>query len=411
MSNKEYDEMSVEELEALKATRIKEKAIKDLEAQDATNEKAKLEAHDSEVAEQAIKGYLEKNPPTPKLKEQDPESTNDPNPHSEYFKKFIDKSGYDFVSYEDAAMLNYEFTSSDTGCDTDIGDWSPADTYVSMVWHAMYCKADLMKICVPGLDIDKGDGLTVQIRTIGKFGAPTEAASCECVSCTSNSLSTWSLTLKQYGLVTEICEKDVWDAGEIYRSKMIEALGLRWAEFFDATIYSELETATPGTTETLAAAMNCSPSTVGSCCSDASLVNFYHAINNLTASLREGATPYDPDYIIISPTVGNILKRMQTPSVQPWASSIVKIDSDGKIASFNGLKVIEYCGANSCTDLSTEVVAILIDSSRAVGSAFGQRPKLYQDFSVDCNSTTVAMWAFWACAELDTGAIGHVINP
>jgi len=409
--SKDYEEMSVEELEALKATRLKEAAIKDLEAQDATKEKAELEAHDTQVAEQAIKSYLEKNPPTTKLDTKEPESTNDPNPHSEYFKKFIDKSKYDFVTYEDAALLNYEFTNSDTDCDTDVSDWSPADTYVSMVWHAMYCKADLMKICVPGLEINKGDGLTVQIRTISKFGAPTEAASCECVSCASNTLSSYSLTLKQYGLVTEICEKDVWDVGEIYRSKMIEALGLRWAEFFDATIYSELETATPGTTETLANALSCSPNFGGSCCSDTSLLDFYHAINDLTASMREGAAPYDPDYIIISPTVASILKRMQTPTVQPWASSIIQIDSDGKIANFNGLKAIEYCGANSCTDAQGEVIAILIDSSRAVGSAFGQRPKLYQDFSVDCNSTTVAMWAFWACAELDTGAIGHVVNP
>ena len=408
-----YDDMSPEELQAELEARKKAKLIKELSSQDAEKERIEMEAHDKAIAEKAVKEFMEANPPAPKIDVTTPETVEkDTNEYGTWFNKFVGKSGHKYLDYEEIASLSpIEYTDSDSGCDTDVSSWSPADTYVNAVWHAMYCKADLMKLCVPGLEINKGDGLTVQIRTIGKFGAPTEADACECVSCASNTLSSYSLTLKQYGMVTEICEKDVWDVGEIYRSKMIEAMGLRWAEFFDATIYSELETATPGTTETLSNALACTPSLSGSCCSDTSLIDFYHAVNNLVASMREGTTPYDPDYMIISPTVGNILKRMQEPTVQPWASSIIKIDSDGKVASFNGLKVIEYCGANSCTDLSGQEVAIIIDSSRAVGSAFGKRPQMYQDFNVDCNSTTVAMWCFWACAELDTEAIGHIINP
>lgn len=413
---KNYENMSVEDLKKLKEQREKEAYVKELKEQDAKQERVELEKHDKEVADKAIEDYIKANPPAPKIKTPEPENTqvgSDTNEYGAYFNKLIKKSGYKYQDYEDIClnMPAEEYTNSDSGCDTDVSDWSPADTFVNAVWHAMYCKADLMKIAVPGLEIDKGDGLTVQIRTIGKFGAPTEADACECVSCASNTLSSYSLTLKQYGMVTEICEKDVWDVGEVYRSKMIEALGLRWAEFFDATIYSELETATPGTTETLANALSCTPGMSGSCCTDTSLVDFYNAVNEIVASMREGTAPYNPDYLIISPTVASILKRMQEATVQPWASSIVKVDSNGRIASFNGLKVIEYCGANSCTDTSSEVVAIVIDSSRAVGSAFGQRPQLYQDFNVDCNSTTVAMWAFWACSELDTDAIGHIVNP
>ncbi|MFW6121953.1 MAG: hypothetical protein ACOC80_13805, partial [Petrotogales bacterium] len=345
-----YEDMSVEELKKLKEQREKEAYVKTLKEQDAEQKRVELEKHDKEVADKAIESYLKANPPAPKINTQEPENTqanSDVNEYGAYFNKLIKKSGYKYQDYEDISinMPAEEYTDSDSGCDTDVSGWSPADTFVNAVWHSMYCKADLMKIAVPGLEINKGDGLTVQIRTIGKFGAPTEADACECVSCDNNTLSTYSLTLKQYGMVTEICEKDVWDVGEVYRSKMIEALGLRWAEFFDATIYSELETASPGTTETLANALSCTPGMSGSCCTDTSLVDFYNAVNEILASMREGTAPYDPDYMIISPSVASILKRMQEATVQPWASSIVQLDSNGRVSSFNGLKVIEYCGA------------------------------------------------------------------
>jgi len=192
---------------------------------------------------------------------------------------------------------------------------------------------------------------------------------------------------------------------------MIEALGLRWAQFFDATIYSELETASPGTTETLQSALSCSASVSGSCCTDSDFLNLYDAIQNVVATMREGAAPYSPDYLIVSPTVARILKSAQTPQVPAWASKEIVFDSDGRLIRAAGLQVIEYCGANSCATTSAEVMAIVIDSSRAVGAAFGQRPQLYEFFQSNCNSTRYDMWCFFACAELDTGAIAHIVNP
>jgi len=411
----DYDNMSLEELQKLSESRKKAQLVEALNKEDEEMKRAELESHDNEVAEKAVREYLEKNPPQPKITNVEATTVgkNEPGKHEAAFNAYLKRSKSDvgYVDYAESILNGFDFSNSDSGCDTDVGDWSPADTYVSMVWHAMYCEANLLSIAVPGLDINKGDGLTVQIRAIGKFSAPSELAACECASCASNTLSTYSLTLKQYNLETIVCEKDIWDVGEIYRQKMIESLGKRWAQFFDATIYSELETASPGTTETLSSALSCSAEVGGSCCTDSDFMNLYNAIQNLVASMREGAAPYDPDYLIISPTVARILKSAQTPQVPAWAEREVVIDGSGRVTKAAGLNVIEFCGANSCATTSSEVMAIVIDSSRAVGAAFGQRPTMYEFFQSNCNSTRYDMWCFFACAELDTGAIGHIVNP
>ncbi len=411
----DYDDMSLDELRQLKESREKAKLTAELSKEDENQKRAELEAHDNEVAEKAVREYLEKNPPQPKITstEETKIGNKKDSIYQEAFDNYLKRSKSDvpFYDYETSIMNGFEYSNSDDGCDTTITAWNKDDVFVNMVWHAMYCKADLLRIAVPGLEIGKGDGLTVQIRTIGKFGAPSELAACECASCASNTLSSYSLTLKQYNLETIICEKDVWQVGEIYRQKMIEALGLRWAQFFDATIYSELETASPGTTETLQSALSCSASVSGSCCTDSDFLNLYDAIQNVVATMREGAAPYSPDYLIVSPTVARILKSAQTPQVPAWASKEIVFDSDGRLIRAAGLQVIEYCGANSCATTSAEVMAIVIDSSRAVGAAFGQRPQLYEFFQSNCNSTRYDMWCFFACAELDTGAIAHIVNP
>lgn len=299
-------------------------------------------------------------------------------------------------------------TDSDTGCEDIVASWSPADVYSKAIWGAAVCKADLFQICVKGISINPGQGLKAQIRTYGSFGDPTSLGSCECASCASISFSTYTLTLKQYNLEAIVCEKDVWDVGTALSDSYIKAMSDSWARWFDEQIYYELRTASAGNVETLGTALSCSPSIGGSCCTDTSLIEMYNAVNKLIADIREAS--YNPDYIIISPTVAAIFKRMQTPN-SPFALQDVKFDEDGRVKRISGLKAIEYCGATSCTNASGSVVAIIVDSSRAVGAVFGQRPKLYKFFQSNCNSVRLDMWSFFACGELDLAAIGQIKNP
>ena len=305
-------------------------------------------------------------------------------------------------------------TNSDSGCDDDVSAWSPADVYSKIIWETFVCKADLLKICVKGLAINPGDGLGVQIRTYGAFGDPTQLGACECASCASISFSNYSLTLHQYNMEAVICDMDIWDVGSRLMDAYLKSMADAWARWFDEQIYAQLETATPGTTQASAATIACTGSLGGSCCTDQSLLDLYNAVNRAVASMREGnglAGPYSPDYIILSPSVAEIFKRMQEPTVLPWMQNFASFDSDGRLSRLGGLKVIEYCGANSCTDAAAEVVAIIIDSRRAVGCVFGQRPKVYKEFQQNCNSYRIDQWAYVAFGELDTDAICHITNP
>lgn len=301
---------------------------------------------------------------------------------------------------------------SDTGCIDDVSSWSPADNYAKVIWETFVCKADLFRIAIKGIAVNPGQGLGVQIRAYGAFGAPSAKNACECASCASITFKTYPVTLSQYNLEAVVCGLDEFDVGSPLIDAYLKGMSDSWAQYFDAQIYAALSGASPGTTAQLPEDLSCTPSIGGSCCSDSSLLNIYNALNSLVADMREGtglAGPYNPDWLIISPSVAAIFKRMQTPKTQFNAQDIV-FDSDGRLSRVAGLKVIEFCGATACTDLADAVVAIVVDSRRAVAAVFGQRPKLYKFFQSNCNSTRIDWWSYFGVAACDLDAIGHIIN-
>jgi len=302
----------------------------------------------------------------------------------------------------------YDFTNSDSGCDTDISDWKRSEYFVSMVWSGMYHQSRLLPIAVKGLDIHQGEGNVVKIRVAGKFGAPTSAAACECVSCSSNALSSYSITIGQYGLGAVLCNWEEFQVGKAYRESVLNGMVNSYKDFFDDTIYSELTGASAGHTETLSGALGCDPALEGSCCSDSSLSALYNATIALVADMRED--DYSPDTMIVSPTVASILKRFSAVD-SPFGGSLVSINGDGELVRFNGLKVIEFSGASTCTDASGAKMAVVIDSSRAVGVSFGKQPFLKTEESASCNSTEAYLWCYVGFSELDVNAIGFIVNP
>jgi len=412
--SKDYNDMTLEELTALSNERKKKKLIEAISKEDADKEATIKLENDTKVGEAAVAKYLEENPPKPKLNEIQTvtRDENDAPSHIEYFNKRIKASGLGYVDYAKQEEFNY--ASSDAGCEVDASDWKKEDVFTKLVWHNMYCTAGLREICVKGIDVKAGDGLKVQIRTVGKFSAPANVSACTCLSCEAPALSVYSLTIGSYGLLTEICELDVFSIGEVLRSSIIEALAKRWDEYFDAQIYAQVATGfTPGNTKTLSVdvcpAFDFSTGTGActcSCCTDAGAY-FFNAIINLEAAMREGTTPYSPDYLIISPTVAAILKGKDGIAMPYIMQSQIRVEG-GILTKVGSLKVIEYCGANTCASGAT--LAVMLDSRRAVGFAFGKPPRMEQDRNIDCDSTTVAMWCYFGTSELDVSAIGHIVN-
>jgi len=231
------------------------------------------------------------------------------------------------------------------------------------------------------------------------------------MSCTSITWSNYTLTLDQYGKQAVLCEEDIWDIGNVMMDSYLNAFSDMWAQWFDNQIYLQVrDNLTPGLTQTSVASLVCASSATGSCCSDSALMAFYDAIQMAVANMREGTNPYDPDYIIISPTVGAILKRLQTPT-RVMGYNDTTWSNEGRLKKIGSLKVIEYCRATGCTDAGSATMAVILDSRRAVGAVFGQRPKTYKTFQSNCNSTRIDSWVFFACGELDLNAIAHITNP
>jgi len=441
----DYEDKSLEELQKLAEERKKAKLVSELKLEDATiqadAEKTKLTSQKAEWQESFYKEHPEYAPKekggldiSGEVKGNGNEENAMAKFYNGYYKRHENletRSQYasKLSAVKDVKFQIYEgqhygevgmdrlFSNggggADDGCADDVSAWSPDDVYAKIVWNTFVCKADLFKIAVKGIAINPGDGLGVQIRAFGAFGAPSAKNACECGSCASILFSTFPLTLVQYNLEAIVCDKDIWDVGSILMDSYLIAMADSWAQFFDAQIYSELESATPGTDTELDTALICSASIGGSCCTDTSLTELYNAVQVTVASMREGvglAGPYNPDYMIISPTIAAIFKRMQHSQPMPWMGD-VSFDEDGRLKKMAGLKVIEYCGANSCCTTSGEAVAIIIDSRRAVGAVFGERPKTYKFFQTNCNSYRIDQWAYFAVGELDTNAIAHITNP
>lgn len=415
------EKVSIEELEAQVKEMLQKKhdALK-AEADEKARieaEKAEKEAKEAEYA--AMKDRLVKElslEPKKGLETEGSKKSETPsNKHVEFAKKYIDSRKISAPSYGSSEFLlgdkgkTFEFTDSDDGCDNDVSSWSPADVYADLIFKAMTCKGELAgKVTVRGIDFKQGGGGLVQIRTLSARSAQGPLAACECLSCVSSSFSTYTVTLDVYGDLVELCEKDIFEVGEVYRASILDSMSEAMAVQLDAEIWTQLSTATPGNSEVLGSAADCDASrgSDGECCTYA--CDLYDALIRLDANMRGAG--YKPDFLILHPTVAAFFKFKDALHVPGYMAGQISV-SEGKLIKIGSINVIEFCGATSCTDEGDEVMAILIDSSRAVAEAWGKRPHSEQDRNIDCDSTTYAIHMYVGIDELDTDAIGHILNP
>jgi hypothetical protein len=323
---------------------------------------------------------------------------------SKFYNAFNKKNGYTPIEYGSSKWLSgYEFTDSDTGCDNDISDWTPDETFANLIWSAFYCKGYLAgKVTVRGVDFTRGKGDTVSIRVRGKRTAQGPLDPCECLSCESQTFTKVSLELDSYGDLAEICELDLQYAGDEVKAGVIEDMADGLAEQVDLEIYSQLITASTSYTDTIDAC--CEPSD-DDCCLDYFGRQLINSIIDLEAQMREGG--YKPDFCIIAPSIAAHFKYKEAASMIGYPLSF----SGNELSKIGNMSVIEFPCANVCDDSEAGVVAVILDSRRAVGEGWGMKPKLEQDRDIDCDSTTVAIHMYIGIDELDDNAIGLISSP
>jgi hypothetical protein len=321
-----------------------------------------------------------------------------------YRNKYLKNHGYKHVEYGSNEWVSgtYNFTESDSGCSNDVSDWTPDEVFADTIWSAFYCKGYLAgKVTVRGVDFARGKGDTVSIRMRGKRTAQGPLSACECLSCVSSSFTKVSLTLDSYGDLAEICELDLQHAGDIVKDGILEDMASGLAEQVDLEIYSQLVTANAGFTDTLNSCCTSGPS-LDSCCFD--VFDLYDSIVTMEANMRENGVT--PNYIILAPSVAAHFKYKQALSQEGLQISY----NGNELSKIGSMSVIEFPCAKRC-DGTGGVIAVILDSNRAVGEGWGKRPTMEQDRDIDCDSTTVAIHMYVGIDELDVNAIGLISVP
>ena len=331
-----------------------------------------------------------------------------------FHEKYLKTKDIDRIPYEQVALvtdeMGFAFINSDVGCDDDVSAWSPADVYCDLIWQAAQCGKQLSGIITQrACDINAGNGLSVQIKTINASSMGSALGACECSSCASNVFSTYTLTLARYDIYKVLCELDVFDVGDSLKSSIIESMSRGFISGIDGLIWTAISGASPGYTETSAVSLSCDPAAPSSgCCMYGA--QLYKEIIELEARMRAAGYGSNGFFLILHPRVATYLKYKEGGTMPPWATEIVM---DGNtLVKIGNIKVIEYCGANACSSVGSTVMAVMVDPERAVGEAYGKRPHLLTDKDpIECDSTKLVMRAYVAVSALDLNAIGHIVNP
>ena len=436
-----YDELSLEELEKLQEERKKAALVKQFKEADEEQVRIELEEHDKQVKADAVQEYidsLDTGDGNPMAAIPDPEIiTPDPTPNTET-KQYSDpnwKWGDPQKEIEDINKMYDEFglkknveyggeyeahntgfgakpysyvAGTDNGCDETSqleNNWSVSQNFCNFVWHAKECYMGLGFLCATVCDVNAGDNARLDIKVISARSDPNSVSACTCLSCASNTFDKYSITLNQLGDYAVLCSWDEFQVGSSYRRAVLKSMAQHWGVYFDAQIWAALAAGTAGYTETLNNTLDCNGVISGSCCTNGS--DIYGRLLDLDARMREAG--YNPDYFVCSPSVANYFKYLQHPT-NAIATPEVKMNG-GILTAIGHIKVVEYCGATACSTATATRIGVLIDSSRAIGQAFGKQPSFEFERDAECNSTKIVMWSYWGVSVLDSGALGAVVTP
>lgn len=277
---------------------------------------------------------------------------------------------------------------------TDVADLIPADVFAAQVLDALYAERKFEGL-IAGVNVDltAKAGSVVQVPFMGRRTAQGPISPGGTLTANDSTFGTYPITVQKFGdydrVQNEVFEdQDVFDVND-FTTNMGKAL----AERIDNEVYDALEAATPGSTETLAAA--------------GVLTDLYDQIVELKAKMEK--LNVKPSHVIIGPD--------QNAQFLKDTSEGIKLQSitvrDGQVVAVAGLPVINSSLANANTATAGAVQAIIIDRSRAVGEAWGRRPSMTVDRTTEAPSdiTRLVAWLRYGTDVMDTNAIGHVKNP
>jgi hypothetical protein len=306
----------------------------------------------------------------------------------------------------------YELTDCTDGTG-GAGAWMPSEYYVDLILEGIQTYGQLSgKAAVVGTDLAAGNGNVVNIRYVSAREHACANTSCgECLSSTSTTFGDYPVTVYQQGDYDKIADFADFQAKGDVMGAVANEMAKRLAHCRDLGLWQDLTGATCGNTETLANAYKLAPVMDTSCCTFS--FDIYNKIIDARQTLM--GTGYNPDYVLIHPYAAAYLYYKEGAAGYPRDNyPLLKYGADGYISTIAGMKVIEVKVAvtdDSSPSDSGDEIAFVIDSSRALAEAWGQRPKFNEWYDGACNATELTVWSYWGHGTLDTGAIVEIVNP
>ena len=299
--------------------------------------------------------------------------------------------------------------------ETSLATWIPTEKFVDMILEGVYQKGQLAgKVTALNYDMDAGNGNTVNVRYVNVRDNVQEISGCmadSCLSAASQTFGEKTITINMVGDYDLVCDFAAWQTkGDAY-AQIAKAMSDSMAAWRDLQIWNDLCAATANTTIDTAVAWS-SSRTTDSCCNYA--FDIYNAIIDARQHLYGDG--YNPDTVIIHPYAAAYLyykENGSAPAVQN-IMPLLKYGDDGHIASIAGMKVIEAKAAvaeDATPTASDDNLAFVIDSSRALGEAWGKRPTFTKEYVPECNNYKLVLWTYWGHDQLDEDAIVSIENP
>lgn len=300
-----------------------------------------------------------------------------------------------------------------TDC-VNTADWTPSEYFTNLVLSGVYAYGDLSgKAAVVATDLSAGNGDTVNVRYVTARTHSCASTGCgTCLSEVSTTFANYPIEVHQHGDYDKIVAFADWQAKGDIIAQVANEMGKRLAHCRDLWIWNALDDASLTTTVTTTASWSSSRSVPTDCCMY--LFDIYNAIIDARQTLM--ATGYNPDYVLLHPYAAQYLYYKDAGFV-PFAQSmmpLMKYGEDGYVQSIAGLKVIEAkvaVTAESSPSDGGDTLGFVIDSSRAVGEAWGMQPKFNEFYDGICNATELTVWMYWGTAALDPGAAIDITNP
>ncbi len=295
-----------------------------------------------------------------------------------------------------------------------IGAWIPSENFADLILEGVYQKGQLAgKITALNYDQNAGKGNVVNVRYMSARDNVQEVSSCvtgdSCLSAASSTFGDYPITIKMQGDYDMVCDWAMWKSTGDGYAQIANAMSDSLAQWRDEQIWADLtnhwDSAAAQTTSNAWSASR----TTDTCCNYA--FDIYNAIVDARQYLF--GQGYNPDTVVIHPYAASYLYFKENGDM-PTLGSLIKYNGDGYIASIAGMKVIEAKVAvedDADPSASGDELAFVIDSSRALGEAWGKRPTFTKEYVPECNNYKFVVWEYWGHDGLDQSAISVVSNP